>query len=161
MLYDVVTTTWGGALIGVDELGIRSVCLFEGETPGPPEGWQRSPSDLADAVEQLQAYFAGELQRFTLPLAPEGTDFQRTVWQALTDIPYGQTISYGQLAASIGRPSASRAVGGANGKNPIPVIIPCHRVIGSDGSLTGFSGGLSLKRRLLRIEGVELAGEGD
>ncbi|PIE55334.1 MAG: cysteine methyltransferase [Dethiosulfovibrio peptidovorans] len=158
MLYDFVFVSWGGALIGQDDEGIRSIRLFEGTTPCPPEGWRLMPSELANAVEQLQAYFAGELSRFDLPLAPEGTAFQRTVWRALTEIPYGQTISYGQLAASIGRPSACRAVGGANGKNPIPVVIPCHRVIGSDGSLTGFSSGLSLKRRLLAIEGVNLGG---
>src|SRR5690606_32489233 len=101
---------------------------------------------------QLGAYFAGELQAFDLPLAPEGTPFQRTVWQALQSIPYGQTISYGELAQEIGRPTASRAVGAANGRNPLPIVIPCHRVIGGNGSLTGYGGGLRFKKALLSLE---------
>jgi methylated-DNA-[protein]-cysteine S-methyltransferase len=92
------------------------------------------------------------LTEFNLPLAPEGTPFQRTVWQALQSIPYGQTISYGELAGEIGRPTASRAVGAANGRNPLPIVIPCHRVIGQDGSLTGYGGGLRFKKALLSLE---------
>jgi methylated-DNA-[protein]-cysteine S-methyltransferase len=101
---------------------------------------------------QLDEYFAGERQVFDLPLAPDGTDFQRRVWRALVAIPYGETRSYGELAALLGRPGASRAVGRANATNPIPIVVPCHRVIGADGSLTGFGGGLPLKRRLLDLE---------
>ncbi len=101
---------------------------------------------------QLDEYFAGVREKFDLPLALEGTDFQRQVWRALVAIPYGETRSYGELAAELGRPGASRAVGRANATNPIPIVIPCHRVIGADGSLTGFGGGLPAKRRLLELE---------
>lgn len=117
--------------------------------------WRAGPHPLLDAIAaQLDEYFAGTRQSFDLPLAPEGTDFQRTVWHALAAIPYGETISYAQLAARIGRPSAVRAVGAANGRNPIPIVLPCHRVIGADGSLTGFGGGLPTKRFLLALEGA-------
>jgi methylated-DNA-[protein]-cysteine S-methyltransferase len=110
---------------------------------------------LLDAIAtQLDDYFAGARHVFDLPLAPEGTDFQRTVWRTLATIPYGETISYAQLAARIDRPSAVRAVGAANGRNPIPIVLPCHRVIGADGSLTGFGGGLPTKRFLLALEGA-------
>ena len=115
-------------------------------------GWVEDAAPFARAIEQLRAYFAGELERFDLPLAPAGTEFQRKVWAALLDIPYGETRSYGELARRIGNDKASRAVGAANGQNPIPVIIPCHRVVGSDGSPTGFGGGLETKRRLLELE---------
>jgi methylated-DNA-[protein]-cysteine S-methyltransferase len=115
-------------------------------------GLAGNPADepFASAVRQLVAYFAGDLTTFDLPLAPAGTDFQQRVWSALRTIPYGQTWSYAELARQVG--SASRAVGLANGKNPIALIIPCHRVIGSDGSLTGYGGGLDRKRFLLELE---------
>ena len=100
----------------------------------------------------MRAYFKRELKQFDLPLAPVGTPFQLRVWQALRDIPYGELVSYKTVAEAIGQPSAVRAVGGANGKNPIPIIVPCHRVIGSDGSLTGFGGGLVTKQRLIDLE---------
>jgi len=106
------------------------------------------------AAHELHEYFAGERKEFTIPVAPNGTGFQLQVWAALTTIPFGVTWSYAQLAQTIGRPNAVRAVGAANGANPIAIIIPCHRVIGSDGSLTGFGGGLPLKRRLLELEGA-------
>ena len=109
---------------------------------------------FAAAADQLAAYFAGRLTEFTLPVAPAGTPFQRRVWAGLQDIPYGETWSYGQLAGKIGNPAAVRAVGLANGRNPIAVVIPCHRVIGSDGSLTGYGGGLERKELLLRLEGA-------
>ena len=115
-------------------------------------GWQRDDAPFRDAMEQLNQYFAGELDAFDLRLAPSGTDFQRAVWKALVEIPYGDTWSYGQVAEHIDRPKASRAVGAANGVNPIPVIIPCHRVIGSSGKLTGFGGGLETKEYLLGLE---------
>jgi methylated-DNA-[protein]-cysteine S-methyltransferase len=107
---------------------------------------------LAAAASQLQAYFAGQLTDFDLPLSLDGSDFQRTVWASLQTIGYGETISYGQLADRIGQPSASRAVGLANGRNPVSIIVPCHRVIGADGSLTGYGGGLDRKRYLLSLE---------
>jgi methylated-DNA-[protein]-cysteine S-methyltransferase len=107
---------------------------------------------FASAADQLAEYFAGQLTEFDLPLAPAGTQFQRTVWAALQQIPYGETWSYGQLAGTIGNPAAVRAVGLANGRNPIAVIVPCHRVIGADGSLTGYGGGLERKRFLLDLE---------
>jgi methylated-DNA-[protein]-cysteine S-methyltransferase len=108
-----------------------------------------------EAEAQLHAYFAGELELFDLPLAPVGTAFQRSVWDALAEIPYGSTTTYSELAARIGRPSACRAVGAANGRNPLPVIVPCHRVIGATGTLTGYGGGLGRKRKLLALEGAE------
>ncbi|OLT28994.1 cysteine methyltransferase [Nocardiopsis sp. CNR-923] len=117
-----------------------------------PENWDRDQFAFQDAIAQLRAYFAGELREFDLPLAPAGTDWQLRVWAALTTIPYGETASYGQLARELGRPTASRAVGMANGRNPISIIVPCHRVIGADGSLTGYAGGLERKRFLLALE---------
>ncbi len=104
------------------------------------------------ATRQLREYFAGERREFELPLDPRGSEFQKRVWSALRNIPYGTTISYGELAHRVGQPTAARAVGAANGRNPIPIVIPCHRVIGKDGSLTGFGGGLPLKERLLELE---------
>jgi methylated-DNA-[protein]-cysteine S-methyltransferase len=108
-----------------------------------------------DAEAQLDAYFAGELERFELPLAPHGTAFQRRVWEALLEIPYGGTTTYSELAGALGRPSACRAVGAANGRNPLPVIVPCHRVIGATGALTGYGGGLERKRLLLALEAAK------
>jgi len=116
----------------------------------------RDDSVLGVAVEQLTAYFAGELTEFTMPLAPRGTDFQHRVWAALREVPFGETVTYGELAECIGRPSAARAVGHANGHNPISVIVPCHRVVGSAGSLTGYGGGLPRKRFLLDHERASL-----
>lgn len=107
---------------------------------------------LRQAVRELEEYFAGQRRSFTLPLAPAGTPFQCAVWEALRQIPYGQTRSYKQIAQQIGRPAACRAVGMANNRNPIPILIPCHRVVGADGSLTGYAGGLTVKSRLLAIE---------
>jgi methylated-DNA-[protein]-cysteine S-methyltransferase len=115
-------------------------------------GWHRDESLFVDAFRQLHAYFAGELTHFDLPLRLAGTAFQNRVWTALRDIPFGETISYGALASRIGKPTASRAVGGANGANPLPIVVPCHRVIGSDKSLTGFGGGVEIKRFLLAHE---------
>lgn len=118
----------------------------------PPAGWRRDEARFAAAFAQLRAYFAGELTRFDLPLRLAGTAFQNEVWRALCAIPFGATVSYGALAARIGRPTASRAVGGANGANPLPIVVPCHRVIGSDKSLTGFGGGVDIKKFLLDHE---------
>jgi len=114
----------------------------------------------AEARRQLAEYFAGRRRTFELPLAPRGTPFQLRVWEELRRIPFGATRSYGEIAQAIGRPSASRAVGAANGANPLPIVVPCHRVIGADGSLTGFGGGLPTKRHLLAHEGVAEAANG-
>jgi methylated-DNA-[protein]-cysteine S-methyltransferase len=120
------------------------------------------PDALPEVKSQLQEYFAGTRTEFELPLAETGTEFQRAVWAALREIPYGQTRSYGELAARIGRPTAIRAVGLANGKNPISIIVPCHRVIGSSGDLTGYGGGIARKRHLLEFErGLDLFSAGD
>lgn len=115
-----------------------------------PVEWSAEP--LADAISQLDAYFAGALTRFDLPLAPVGSPFQQEVWSALQDIPYGTTATYSEIAAQLGRPGAARAVGLANARNPIAIIIPCHRVIGADGRLTGYGGGLDRKQQLLELE---------
>jgi methylated-DNA-[protein]-cysteine S-methyltransferase len=115
-------------------------------------GWERDDTAFPDAVEQLEAYFAGERREFDLELDLVGTSFQRQVWEALLTIPYGETRSYGQIAEQIGSPGASRAVGLANGHNPIGIIVPCHRVIGANGNLTGYGGGLDRKRALLALE---------
>lgn len=122
--------------------------------PANTEGWVRDDEAVPfpTAHKQLQAYFAGELQEFDLPLAPQGTPFQQRVWNELRNIPFGQTWSYGELARRIGQPTASRAVGLANGKNPISVIVPCHRVIGANGKLVGYGGGLDRKNTLLQLE---------
>jgi methylated-DNA-[protein]-cysteine S-methyltransferase len=107
---------------------------------------------LKEAARQLESYFAGELKEFSLPLEPSGTDFMKQVWSALCEIPFGKTATYGEIAERIGRPKAARAVGLANNRNPIPIFIPCHRVIGADGSLTGYAGGLDMKKKLLDLE---------
>ena len=124
----------------------------------PVAGWRREDARFREAFRQLTAYFAGELTEFSLPLRFAGTAFQNTVWKALCDIPLGQTTTYGELAARIGRPTASRAVGAANGANLLPIVVPCHRVIGSNKSLTGFGGGLEVKRYLLDHEKASFAG---
>jgi methylated-DNA-[protein]-cysteine S-methyltransferase len=148
-----ISTPVGRLRLAGDESGLRSISFQNRFRPAAPaESPLRSEEPFRDAIAQLEAYFAGALRRFDLPLAPEGTAFQREVWSALTAIPYGETVSYGELARRLGRPAASRAVGAANGQNPIPIVIPCHRVIGADGSLTGFGGGLAIKRRLLDLE---------
>jgi methylated-DNA-[protein]-cysteine S-methyltransferase len=121
----------------------------------PPRGldsWEPDPSAFDDVVAQLDEYFAGERTRFDLPLRLEGTEFQRRVWDALLDIPFGETRTYGDLARSLGSPGSARAVGLANGKNPVGIIVPCHRVVGSTGALVGYGGGLDRKRALLDHE---------
>lgn len=117
-----------------------------------PSAWQADEHPFAEAVAQLSEYFIGRRKTFDLPIDPQGTAFQKRVWQELLRIPYGETASYGDIAERIGNPKACRAVGMANRRNPIPIIIPCHRVIGRDGSLTGFGGGLAVKERLLALE---------
>jgi methylated-DNA-[protein]-cysteine S-methyltransferase len=146
-----------GPLTLVAEAGRLTALYLDAQRHRPDEASLGEPGDpdaapFAAAARQLAGYFAGQRTEFDLPLAPAGTDFQRRVWAALQTIPYGQTWSYAQLAEKIGRASAVRAVGMANGKNPISLVIPCHRVIGSDGSLTGYGGGLDRKRFLLDLE---------
>jgi len=134
----------GEQLIAVEFEGMYSPVAIDETPPGPM---------LENAARQLGEYFAGKRTHFDLPLAPAGTEFQREVWAALADIPFGELRSYRDIARDINRPKAVRAVGAANGRNPLPIVVPCHRVIGSDGSLTGFAGGLSAKQALLKLEG--------
>ena len=140
----------GGLLVG-DETAIRGL-HFRGDRFALERRYRSAREPFATAREQLDQYFAGERTRFDLPLELEGPAFHRRVWEALLTIPYGETRSYGQIAAQIGDPSAARAVGYADGRNPIAIVVPCHRVIGSDGSLTGYGGGLECKRALLDLE---------
>jgi methylated-DNA-[protein]-cysteine S-methyltransferase len=147
------TTPVGPMMVIGDEEAVHFVHLPDSYVRAAFDGDRAGlPAAVAAAVEQIEAYFAGALTDFSLPLDPTGTDFQRRVWLALADIPYGATESYGQLASRVGNPKACRAVGLANGRNPIPLVLPCHRVIGSNGSLTGYGGGLALKQRLLDHE---------
>ena len=151
--YGIFDSPVGPLLVAGDAERLHLIS-FPGDrrTSVPPAGWRRDASLFAEAFRQLDAYFAGELTRFDLPLRLAGTTFQNTVWTALRDIPFGETMSYGALASRIGKPTASRAVGGANGANPLPIVVPCHRVIGADKSLTGFGGGVETKRFLLAHE---------
>ena len=155
LVYDVVPAPIGRLIVASDGDAIAGVWMANASPEDSTWSSQRSVDPiLAEASGQLAAYFTGALRAFTLPLAPNGTDFQRRVWRALEAIPYGATISYAELARRVGNTTAVRAVGAANGRNPIPIIVPCHRVIGSDGSLTGFGGGLDRKRWLLQHEGA-------
>ena len=134
-----------------------SLTRLEMSPRATPAGGQHDPDTFEEVEGQLRAYFAGELTEFDVPLAPSGSGFQLAVWAALLRIPYGETASYGEVADEVGRPDAVRAVGTTNGRNPIAVIIPCHRVIGADGSLVGYGGGLPRKRRLLELEAEHAA----
>ena len=127
---------------------------FENLQADHAEGEECADQALQACGDQLREYFAGQRQDFDLPLSPTGTEFQKNVWRALKAIPYGELRSYRDIAESLKKPKAVRAVGAANGRNPLPIVVPCHRVIGSDGSLTGFAGGLEAKRVLLRLEGA-------
>jgi methylated-DNA-[protein]-cysteine S-methyltransferase len=143
-----------GELLLASEGEALTGLYLEERRPGPrgEAAWREDPGPFREVVAQLDAYFAGERTAFTLPLAPEGSAFQRAVWRALEGIPFGQTWSYRELAERVGRPGAARAVGSANARNPISIVVPCHRVIGSAGALTGYGGGLSRKRWLLDHE---------
>jgi methylated-DNA-[protein]-cysteine S-methyltransferase len=144
----------GAMLLAADENGLRMISFAQGSRAQRPRpDWHEDNAPFAETIRQLRAYFGGKLKNFDVPLSLEGSDFQLRVWQLLRAIPYGETISYGQLACRVGNPKAARAVGLANGSNPIPIIIPCHRVIGSNGSLVGYGGGLPIKKALLLIEG--------
>jgi methylated-DNA-[protein]-cysteine S-methyltransferase len=155
--YTQIESPLGPLLLAADDSGLRHILFSsQAQPPRPDPTWREEAAPLTETIRQLQAYFSGDLENFNLPLAPEGTPFQMDVWQRLCDIPYGQTISYGELARRIGNPKASRAVGLANGSNPIPIVIPCHRVIGSNGKLTGYGGGLPIKEKLLALERHQL-----
>jgi methylated-DNA-[protein]-cysteine S-methyltransferase len=153
MLYTTVESPVGPLLLRGGAAGLSGLAFMDGRWPGRIDpAWRRDDQAFAPVAQQLQEYFAGERRQFTVPIALEGNQFQLRVWDALQQIPYGQTLSYGALAASLGDPSAARAVGSANARNPVALIVPCHRVIGADGSLTGFGGGLAGKRFLLDLE---------
>jgi methylated-DNA-[protein]-cysteine S-methyltransferase len=153
MNYSYVPSPLGPILIAGDRSGLRLINFQQGKKKRRPEAdWVEDSRPWRETIRQLEAYFAGTLRAFTLDLAPEGTSFQQAVWRALQDIPYGETTSYGALAKGLGKPQASRAVGAANGSNPLPIVIPCHRVIGSSGKLVGYGGGLDIKEALLAFE---------
>ena len=143
-------TPVGPLRLVASDVGLRSVS-FRAEAPGPHAVDGDSPV-LDEAARQLGEYFAGTRTAFTIPLDLRGTPFQLDAWRRLAEIPYGETVSYAEQARRVGRPRAVRAIGAANGSNPVPIVLPCHRVIGSDGSLTGFGGGLDVKRALLDHE---------
>ncbi len=156
-----VATRYGEMLLGGDEEKLHHVLLPNAAAEARPrlsEKEQGQPAAVATAAAQIKEYLSGERTAFELALEPIGTEFQRAVWLALADIPYGETASYGDIARRVGRPNAFRAVGMANSQNPLPVVLPCHRVIGSDGSLTGFGGGLELKAQMLAHERQVRAG---
>jgi methylated-DNA-[protein]-cysteine S-methyltransferase len=153
VIYTTVESPIGELLLLGDGEVLHGLYMQAGRSPiRIRPAWERDDSAFPEVREQLAQYFAGERTTFDLPMHLEGSVFQRTVWHALTEIPYGHTISYGELARRIGRPDLARAVGTANGQNPIAVIVPCHRVIGSDGKLVGYGGGLENKRLLLDLE---------
>lgn len=154
--YRHIDSPVGRLLLVADETALR---VIEFENPrhpiAPSPQWRAGDNAvIRRAAQQLAEYFLGQRQQFDLPLAPTGTPFQRQVWNTLAGIAYGQTISYAQLAQRVAKPTAMRAVGAANGRNPLPIVLPCHRVIGADGSLTGFGGGLPTKQFLLQLEGA-------
>lgn len=153
--FKTIPSPVGALTLVASDAGLTAI-LWEDDRPGRVKlgDLEEAPEHpvLAEAERQLQGYFAGERKRFDVPLDFRGTDFQKRVWAALLTIPFGETRSYGEIARQIGRPGASRAVGAANGRNPISIIAPCHRVIGSNGSLTGFAGGLAAKELLLGME---------
>jgi O-6-methylguanine DNA methyltransferase len=150
--WDLVPSPFRSLCVAVDGDGKLVEIRFDGQRP---EG-RRDAKRCKDAVAQLGEYFAGGRREFDLPLAPVGTDFQLRVWHALREIPFGAVRNYGDIARAIGQPGASRAVGQANGANPLPIVIPCHRVLASDGSIGGYSCGIDVKHKLLALEGVEL-----
>jgi methylated-DNA-[protein]-cysteine S-methyltransferase len=156
--YTTIESPLGGILLVADERGLITINFQNGTgAKKPPADSTESAAPFKAAASQFRAYFRGELKKFTLPLSPKGTAFQLSVWKELRRIPYGKTISYRELAQRVGRPTAWRAVGAANGCNPLPIIVPCHRVIGSNGQLTGYYGGMHLKEYLLNLESAQNA----
>ena len=153
LLHTTIESPVGELLLVGDERRLRGLYMQGGRRAARvAPGWKRADEPFDAVRDQLGEYFAGERTGFDVPLAPLGTPFQEQVWEGLRRIPYGRTASYGDIARGIGHPSASRAVGMANGRNPISIIVPCHRVIGSDGRLTGYAGGVERKRFLLELE---------
>ncbi|MEC8427694.1 MAG: methylated-DNA--[protein]-cysteine S-methyltransferase [Pseudomonadota bacterium] len=158
--YDLFDTPAGEMIVVQDAQGVRHIDFQEGAVPlAIDPQWQRDPDFCRRAREQLQDYFDGELTRFDLPLAPRGTEFQQRVWAELAKVPFGETRSYGELAQALKQPTASRAVGMANGRNPLSIVLPCHRVVGSNRKLTGYRGGLAIKTLLLKLEGIPVDGD--
>jgi len=154
MIYRYVSSPVGTLLLARDEHGLAIVSFEKGGRPSEPlNEWERDDSAFTEEICQFERYFAAKLREFDLALSPVGTKFQKDIWTLLRAIPYAETRSYADIARQIGKPSACRAVGRANGANPLPIVVPCHRVIGSDGSFTGFGGGLGVKRYLLELEG--------
>ncbi|MBV7297686.1 methylated-DNA--[protein]-cysteine S-methyltransferase [Enterovibrio paralichthyis] len=152
MYFDSFDSPLGKIHLLADESGLRQLTLCLHHPFEQCRDWQHSPSFLAPYKQQVLEFLEGERTDFDIPLAPEGTEFQHKVWQALRDVPYGETCSYSDIAEAIGNPQACRAVGMANNVNPIPLIIPCHRVIGRDGALVGYRYGLEIKQKLLDME---------
>ncbi len=154
MYYHIVESPICPILLAGDDEGLKHlIFLKDKEKVKIPGDWVENEDFFREISGQLEAYFKGELKYFDVKLAPEGTEFQKSVWKALCEVPYGETRSYKDIAVSIGKPKASRAVGLANNRNPIAIIVPCHRVIGADGKLTGYASGLDVKEFLLRLEG--------
>lgn len=152
-LYSIFDSPIGHLLARGDGRALCGLHMLDTPRPGRLDPrWRRDDRALAGVRAQLEEYFAGARREFELELAPAGGEFERRVWAALCEIPYGQTASYGEIARRLGEPGAARAVGAANGRNPIAIVVPCHRVIGADGSLTGYGGGLERKRLLLDLE---------
>ena len=156
LLYRIIESPVGPLILAGDDSALACLWFAAGKSPAEPRPEWRpgAPVPVREAERQLAAYYAGRMRDIDLPLAPSGTPFQLRVWEELRRIPYGETISYGDLARRIGQPTASRAVGLANGSNPIAIVIPCHRVIGANGKLTGYGGGLPIKEHLLSLEGA-------
>jgi methylated-DNA-[protein]-cysteine S-methyltransferase len=153
LLYTTIDSPIGELLLLGDGHALHGLYMQGGRKPiAIASAWERAEAPFAPLATQLEEYFAGRRETFDVPLQMHGTPFERRVWSALREIPYGETISYGELASRIGQPTGARAVGLANGRNPIAVVVPCHRVIGADGSLTGYGGGLERKRILLELE---------
>lgn len=152
--YCLLNSPVGKILLAGSRTGLKLVSFQDGNHPVTPDpGWVEDEKPFKTAISQFKSYFAGTRKEFSLPLEPEGTPFQLRVWKRLQSIPYGKTVSYGAIAKGIGKPTASRAVGAANGQNPLSIVVPCHRVIGQNGHLVGYGGGLPIKETLLSLEG--------
>jgi len=158
MYYWTLDSPVGNLVLEGDDDRLHFIHFETSPPPVPHPGAKRAKAPFREAIRQLSAYFSGELKAFSLDFHLDGTSFQLKVWQALLEIPYGLTAAYGDIARRIGNPNASRAVGGANHRNPLPIVIPCHRVIGIDGRLVGFGGGLNVKESLLNLERTHLRG---
>ncbi|MGM0771429.1 MAG: methylated-DNA--[protein]-cysteine S-methyltransferase [Halobacteriota archaeon] len=162
MYYDLIRTKIGVILLAGDDEGLKVLNIQDGKRKYQIlSDWEENEAFFKEVEEQIDHYLEGDLKEFDVKLAPVGTDFQKKVWDALTKIPYGTTVSYGNVAEMIGSPKASRAVGHANSLNPIQVIIPCHRVVSSNGKLAGYAGGIDVMVKLLKLEGIKAKDKGD